>query len=290
VTTGLEASDWRRHHVFADSDFTFDPELIWSPVAGRGVFNVQGFRGRAVTGPKAPGLLRILAVGDSNTLGHKGEQGANWPQLLESLDGRLAVLNAGVYGYSSFQGVRRLEQFLPHAPDLALISFGGNDAHPVRVPDAEFASRLARRRGLLKAMTVSRVGQLLVDAAEKIETRRDAGRAIVRRVSLDEYRGNLALMIRRCRERNTVPVLLTRPFYGHTHDPASWKSFGPDYNQATREVGASLGVPVVDVYKQFKRTARVFDDESHFTREGHWEAAQFVYSEIRALLPPPPAP
>ena len=115
VVTPLHKSDWRYYHVFEDADLSFDPELIWRPVAGRGVFNAQGVRGRELTEPRTPGTIRVLAVGDSNTLGHQGPRGANWPLLMEARDPRLRVVNAGVYGYSSFQGVRRLRQCLGFA-------------------------------------------------------------------------------------------------------------------------------------------------------------------------------
>jgi lysophospholipase L1-like esterase len=106
----------------------------------------------------------------------------------------------------------------------------------------------------------------------------------VRRVSLDDYRANLREMVRLCRERGARPVLLTRPFEGHTHDEESWKSVGPDYNQVTREVATELGAPLVDVYREFKRRKDLFEDESHFTREGHAEAAKFIFAELAPVL------
>jgi lysophospholipase L1-like esterase len=284
VLTPLTETDWRFEHVFKSADFTFDPDLIWRPIPGRGVFNRQGFRGEEVTGPKAPGTVRVLAVGDSNTLGHQGQHGANWPLLLPTLDSRLAVINAGVYGYSSFQGVRRLREMLAYSPDVVLISFGANDGHLVGMTDADYAQRLARRKGWLAVLTISRIGQLMVDAFDKWESRGQRGAPPVRRVSLDDYRANLREMVRLCREHGATPVLLTRPFEGHTHDPESWKSVGPDYNQVAREIATELNVPLIDVYKQFKREKGLFEDESHFTREGHGEAARFVYGEMAPVL------
>jgi lysophospholipase L1-like esterase len=284
VLTPLTETDWRFEHVFKSADFTFDPDLIWRPVPGHGVFNAQGFRGEEVRGPKAAGVVRLLTVGDSNTLGHQGQHGANWPLLLPTLDSHLAVINAGVYGYSSFQGVRRLREMLAYDPDVVLISFGANDGHLVGMTDADYAQRLARRKGWLTVVTISRLGQLLVDAFDKWESRGRSDAAPVRRVPLDDYRANLREMVRLCREHRAHPVLLTRPFEGHTHDADSWKSVGPDYNQVTREVAEELGVPLVDVYKEFKRRKGLFEDESHFTPEGHGEAATFVYGELAPVL------
>jgi lysophospholipase L1-like esterase len=287
VLTPLTETDWRFAHVFQSADFTFDPELIWRPLPGHGVFNTQGFRGQEVRGAKPAGTVRLLTVGDSNTLGHQGQHGANWPLLMETLDPHLFVINAGVYGYSSFQGVRRLREVLRYQPDAVLISFGANDGHLVGTTDADYAQRLAHRKGLLSVLTISRLGQLVIDALDKLEARQNRGAQPVRRVSLDDYRQNVREMVRLCLARGARPVLLTRPFEGHTHDPESWKSVGPDYNQVTREVGAEMKVPVIDVYREFKRRKDLFEDESHFTREGHWEAARFVYGELAPILARP---
>jgi lysophospholipase L1-like esterase len=283
VLTPLTETDYRFQHVFQSSDFTFDPVLIWRPLPAHGVFNTQGFRGKEIRGPKPDGVIRVLAVGDSNTLGHQRVEGANWPLFLETFDPRLSVANAGVYGYTSFQGVRRLRECLAYDPDLVLISFGANDAHIVGMTDADYARRLAGREGLLRVVTRARVGQLLIDAYDKLRPPPRSATP-VHRVTLDEYRANLKEMIRLCREHNARPVLLTRPFQGHSHDPENWKSVGSDYNQVTREVGAEMDVNVVDVFKEFKRRRKLFEDESHFTREGHWEAARYVYAQIEPLL------
>ena len=46
--------------------------------------------------------------------------------------GRFRVANAGVYGYSSFQGLRRFHELLRYHPDVVTWSFGANDAQTLR--------------------------------------------------------------------------------------------------------------------------------------------------------------
>ena len=103
----VSRSDARAYHMFEDSHFTYDPDLLWRPKSGFDTFNDQGFRGPTLESVKPADAYRIFAVGDSNTLGWAGIDGANWPQFLadelEASGRQLTVVNAGVWGYSSFQ-------------------------------------------------------------------------------------------------------------------------------------------------------------------------------------------
>ena len=74
--------DDRLIHLFEPENFVTDPALLWRPRANHSVFNSQGFRGRELNVPKAPGEFRIFAVGDSNTLGWAGDDGGALARLL----------------------------------------------------------------------------------------------------------------------------------------------------------------------------------------------------------------
>lgn len=281
------ALDPRHYHLFEDQSFSYDPALIWAPKKGHDIFNSQGYRGPELSAQKKPGELRILAVGDSNTLGWPGADGANWPADLERLARArglpVQVANAGVWGYSSYQGVARLRRCLELKPDLVLISFGSNDAHPVAVSDREYLARHASRSSLLENLARWRLGELLVAIRDRLAT---PGAASVpgRRVSLAEYRDNLAAMIRLAREKEAVVVLLTRPYVGESNHPLWWKNLGADYNAATAEVAAAQAAPVVDMYTAFRDRRVYFADESHFTREGHALAAELILSQLAPLV------
>ncbi|MDH3743685.1 MAG: GDSL-type esterase/lipase family protein, partial [Acidobacteriota bacterium] len=138
-------TDARYFHLFGDQHFIYDPELIWRPKPGYEIFNHQGFRGPEMTPEPESGVLRVVAIGDSNTLGWAGADGSNWPAALgRAMEGaRLPaeVVNGGVWGYSSFQGVRRMREALQYRPDIVLVSYGSNDAHRVHRPDREFARK-----------------------------------------------------------------------------------------------------------------------------------------------------
>lgn len=281
VEARAASGDQRYYHSFRDEHFVFDPYLIWRPKPGADVFNAQGYRGQEMPAIKAPGSYRIFTVGDSNTLGWGTEKGANWPAYLEHLlvesNGRFAVINAGVWGYASFQGVRRFNEALVWQPDMVIVSFGSNDAHPVLVSDANFAARMT----LGRLIGWSRVGELLIAAVDRLKGKRDV--PTVPRVSLDEYRENLRTIIELARTRHIVVVLLTRPFIGDAPF-GSWKVKAPAYVRATLEVGRENGVTCVDIYSYFSDKPQYFTDESHFTNEGHELAAQMIYDQIKPLI------
>jgi lysophospholipase L1-like esterase len=280
--------DWREEHAFGDRNLIYDPVLIWRPLRGQfSPFNPQGFRGAPIDATKPTGTLRIFALGDSNTFGWDVDEGANWPSQLQRLfatsQPNTEIINAGVWGYTSYQGMRRFHELLAYQPDLVLVSFGANDAHQVTVADADYVKRHDRIEYLTRATRRLRVAQLFVQGWDSAMRPSVAG-PLRPRVSLDEYRSNLREMIEAGRARHLTVVLLTRPFVGSSDDPASWKTHAPAYNAATREIGRDEGVPVIDVYDAFRNRPDLFDDESHFGVEGHRVAAQMIHAELMKYL------
>jgi lysophospholipase L1-like esterase len=277
--------DARAFHLFEDDNFEYHPELIWAPRKNHSVFNAQGFRGEEIHGPKQAGEVRIFAVGDSNTLGWAGTNGAHWPRNLEVLARQdvpgITVVNAGVWGYASFQGVRRFRQTLEYDPDIVLVSFGSNDAHLVLEPDKDYKARSFRYSATGQWLQNFRLGELLLSA---IDGAGGGGSTLVPRVSLDDFRENLRTIATEARAHDVNVVLLTRPYVGGVPNDGWWKHRGADYSVAAAEVAAAEHLAFVDVYSFFKERGELFADESHFTDEGHLQAAVLIWEHIKAIV------
>jgi lysophospholipase L1-like esterase len=281
-------NDWREFHALEDPSFVSDSYLIWRPKAGAAIFNSQGYRGPELRMEKEPRTLRVFAIGDSNTLGWGETNGPNWPlylgELLDRVDHRFVMVNAGVWGYSSFQGVRWYEGVVRYQPDLVLVSFGANDAHQVTISDADFVKLGGRKYSLYLGLLLNRlrIGQLLLASSDKLFLKEKE--RLVPRVSLAEYKANLEEIIRISKRRNIQVVLLTRIFSGQSNDPRWWKTYAPKYNEAVMEISRSTGIYSIDAYSRFKDNPGLYADEAHFTGDGHKAMAQFVFDNLEPVL------
>jgi lysophospholipase L1-like esterase len=116
--------------------------------------NAFGLRDGPVADDGAP---RILVVGDSCTFGWRVEEQDAYPQRLERLlaerEGarRYRVINAGVPGYTSYQGLAWLRAHgLALHPQIVVVAFWFNDA----LPQGDIEHALAWQRRLMPLLAV----------------------------------------------------------------------------------------------------------------------------------------
>lgn len=109
--------------------------------------NSLGWRGPEFSAAKPARTFRIVCMGDSHTMGQGVSEEATYCKLLgqrleplireHGLDAD--VINAGVWGHSSYQGLISYVKFVRNwQPDLVLVAYGSND----RSPRPGFSDRL----------------------------------------------------------------------------------------------------------------------------------------------------
>jgi lysophospholipase L1-like esterase len=285
-------ADHRPHHALAidprvsptEPLTSFDPVLLWR-LNPRATFqvNAEGFRGPLPPRERDADDVLIVALGDSNTLGplHEPDHWPGYLQRLVALNGgdSVRILNAGVYGYSSLQGLRRFGQVLRLRPKVAYWCFGANDAHRVAVPDSVWA----RRAAWLGRLEHSRLALFLAARLWGRTADADGRYSPVPRVSLEDYRRHLESFVRLCRDAGVRPVLLTRPFHGRSSHPDHWLTHAPAYNAATCEAARRLDVDLLDAFELFRDDAAAFSDDSHLNRRGLQRLARALVRQLAAL-------
>ncbi len=105
----------------------------------------------------------ILAFGDSLTAGVGVQKSESYPTVLAQLTG-LQVINAGVTGETTTEGLKRLPELLnKYKPGLVILLEGGNDVLQ-KVPESQIKANLAK---MIQSIQNSGSAVLLVGAPEK---------------------------------------------------------------------------------------------------------------------------
>jgi len=293
---------------------TFDPYLFWvlkpnlrdlrvagtSPEGDRIDFafstNALGLRGREVT-PKGQ-RMRVLAIGDSCTFGLGVNDADAWPAQLQCMldenggGAQWDVINAGVYGYSAFQGLRYLERMgFALKPDVIIVQFWANDAERWSLSDREVARRLALTRWEAPLMR-SRFYCWLKQTMQ----RTDFGRILapdgpVVRESVDEF----AQTLRAIRDSGTTRGIKTLFVEWPVREQVQRPPFQPNaYQRAIEGIAAETNAPLVNPYQQFLiANSFPYVDPVHASRTGCALVASDVMEALARLYPgaltlPPP--
>lgn len=276
-----------------------DPDRGWrhrpNARVGPHRINALGYAGDDFPVAKPAGEARILCMGDSCTFGQSVAPSETYPAKLKLLlearlpRQRVRVINAGVNGYSSCQGLQWLDsEALRLAPDVVAIFYGWNDHWLSRIagPDKEMAgSGLEHLRCLLSRIRLFELGVLAWHRVRRTanipfldEPTRPAPQpkapvtprprpARELRVSLADYEANLRRFISICRRNRAKAVLMTAPNYlalanvQTLPEPAfdvtdktsvrELRALHRSYNDAVRKVARLERVPLVDLCAAF---------------------------------------
>lgn len=217
-----------------------DPRLFWRQRPNLNVLfeghnvktNSRGLRADAEYKPgKQKHATRIICLGASPTFGWGVEYRDTYPYRLQQLlrqdspDTNIEVINAGMIGYSSYQGKLFLEnEILRYSPDIITVSYVINDVDRYRFflnngkPDNEASPFSPERIFLTKLFRKSRLYNLLEKAVLYAQSKRknfyDRAAAVNfprPRVSGKDYRHNLEEVIRIARENKIKLIFVKIP-------------------------------------------------------------------------------
>ncbi len=299
--------------------------------------NSQRMRSREVSVSEADDRLRVLCFGDSTTFAFGVDFADAWPNQLQVLldqptslqasgaasaprSGRggtggltpprspehvsdVEVLNAGIPGHTSYQGLQRLaadlEKWHPH---LTVITFGNNDGWRWDgLADKEHA--LPTRNRVTAWMNHSRALSWLCSSRMQ-STRQQATQDESRwaeqatwnyfdpntnwtpRVSLEDFSDNLHAMIDLCRRHGSEVVLIVWPDQRQLLNQPTWRL---PYQAATRQVAEETGVACVDLVPPFESSGRwgvdrfLPRDVIHVDRAGNRLVAKALAPYVRRL-------
>ncbi|HMD80279.1 MAG TPA: SGNH/GDSL hydrolase family protein [Anaerolineales bacterium] len=282
--------DWRKAHMTADSLRQPDPVLWWRP-RNSPPYNSQGFKGPVVTNPKNSNTIRIVVYGDSNT---EGTPEDSWPDRLQKAlllvknNRNYEVLNAGVAGYTSHQGLLRFQQEVRnYTPDIVLVAFGWNDlANAVR-PDKSYVPPHPAFVFCERLVLKLRFYWALKQTALPKPSSNNQQQQTIARVSIEDYAANLRQFLKLGREVNANVVLVTRP---HRESNESLRKYElnyraevPAYNETLLGLCRQQNANCIDAEKYFLATSDpdVWGDECHFTEKGRIEMGEFVFLELK---------
>jgi lysophospholipase L1-like esterase len=287
---GIE--DWREHAVTNDNLRIQDPVLLWRPNPGQPPYNAQGFKTDIIMEvPKPANVYRIMAYGDSNT---DGSLTLDWSSALQELlsprntpQRKYEVINAGVSGYSSYQGMQRfLQEVDKYEPDLVFVSFGWNDlAHALNMPDKHYQPKSNAQVSLLRTLIKYRSYQTIQHYVQAPMLEAQVKKDIQPRVSLEDYLQNMQTFAQTAQEKGIEVVFLSRPYKYATEEILKndgWRARVPSYNEALKQFSQERGSYFFDVQHHYEfNTEGLFSDESHFyTREGMAEMGRFLLHEL----------
>ena len=284
-----------------------DAELFWrirpnQTIKGKffvdGVYeiNSKGYREREFSAEKNPDVTRIICVGNSCTFGWKVNLDQTYPKILEKLlnqnliQPKFEVINAGMTGYSTFQGVRFLKrEILDFHPDIIIFSYGWNDMWPAEREDKDQKFPPQWILNLDDFLSRSRFYSFLkfeIMSLLKSKKQSQDEKKIVYRVPIEDYQENVKELARIAQGAGikvfflSIPVSSAKVFLGpgKTSKPHIANKY---YNTALREITSEIGVPLIDVALLFEDRGDLYDNGReefiHYNARGHQEIADAIY-------------
>ncbi|MDD5555803.1 MAG: SGNH/GDSL hydrolase family protein [bacterium] len=276
--------------------YRWDPLLFWAfRPAARPWINSKGYPGREVEVARSPGVIRIIAFGDSCTRGPWVDAfSETYPAVLErelnagGSGRRYEVANMGCDGYSSFQMLTLMRREVPrYRPDLVIVNPDTHGATPALegLPDHEcpnFAGLIFRTQEILgESKLYLLLRRVILRLRARPAARAYGGRTA--RVPLPLLAANMARMRECCEEAGAAIIFMNAQRYriAETHSALV------EHNRLVEAFCAENGLLFVDLYRLFKEhpfeESLYFDlpnDPCHPSAEGY----RLIAAALRPLV------
>lgn len=272
-----------------------DPILFWTPRPNVQGHNSQGLYGPEFNEEKPEDVFRILCLGDSCT--HFGPE--PYPAILQQLldqqqPGKFEVINAGVIGYTSYQGRKLLEtRAVNWSPDLITCYFGWND-HWLS------SGRIDSQQTVTEPSLFSKFGNRLrtVQTIRMISSRGPQNIPQVRVPEID-YRNNLHAIAKTGQSVGSEVFFITAPHAfdlsipdylltsGEVADPDSLIPMHQSYNDQVRLVAQASRSELLDMERavdQLEKGGLFIDDHIHLSLEGRRMLAEELCRRVLRKL------
>jgi len=242
-------------------------------------------RGFRLTPNSAAAPRTVLFLGDSCTFGLGVDDDETVPaQVQNGLHG-VQVINAGVPGYTAYQGNVLLKELAPELdPDVAVITFGFNDdLQWDNRSDLEHAETIvAQRSGLLARIRFIDLLRTILPGrgSEEPENPRP-------RLTDEEFEEQIRAMVRWSREHEIEPVLMAWPMAAQTVEPGASSK-----QRVLERVAAAEGVRLVSLVHVFRARGgtTLFRDAVHANPAGCRAAAGVLIPVLQEVLAQETAP
>lgn len=218
--------------VYPDGYFKFNPNVKNGQYKDY-MINSHGFRGSEFNIKKAPGVRRIVALGDSATFGAKNKDSETYSYLLQQLldssplHSHYEVINAGIPYIRSDQ-VRNLfeKEVLAMEPDCVILYGGWNDAQYAVYEANWFTSAfywLMYNSELIAWMHLNATKAMIMNPEPSDKVMQKISPATLAQCAhraTSRYDENLRSIHRACLERNIQLIVMAAPTrsvnYTHT--------------------------------------------------------------------------
>lgn len=270
--------------------------------------NRYGLRGPEISMRKPPGTTRIAILGGSSVFGYLVSDSETAARRLEQhlrvAGAEVEVLNAGVPGYNLFQTTHRFRNLISRFEvDLVVLYLGWNDLTYV-VSDTPAAPRFQRGEPYpswqrwLSASTLYGLFAFRLLSPDAVFVPPAATRAEPTTAGAEQFRKNLAALIRDIRESGAVPVICSQVTAARSAAPDPVRAYlgataaqqeqnaalGRWLHRTLRDVAEAEDLQFIDAAERLTTTAEVLGDAVHLTDAGEAALANLLQEELSPLL------